>query len=287
MESPKTALVTGCSEGGIGDAIAQELHGRGYRVFATARDLTKTEHLAKMGLDVLQLDVADPVAIDEAVAHVREITGGKLDMLVNNAGASYHAPVLDTDIARARAMFDVNVWGVLQMTQKFSPLLIESKGTIINIGSIVGELPFPFVGLYCASKAALKLISRTMRMEYKAFDVNVIHVVSGGVNTPLFAKGGKQSLSEDSPYWPARDVLKDWLNGDKYAEGRTTSPKDSARAIISNALSWWPRDIHWYGDGVWPIFFVSNFLWRRLWDFGAWINGFPNLKKVLLEKKAK
>jgi NAD(P)-dependent dehydrogenase (short-subunit alcohol dehydrogenase family) len=94
--------------------------------------------------------------------------------------SGYHAPVLDTEIAKARAMFDVNVWGVLEVTQKFSPLLISAKGTIVNIGSIVGELPFPFVGLYSASKAALKLISRTMRTEYAPFDVKVIHV-----STPL------------------------------------------------------------------------------------------------------
>lgn len=88
MAIPKTALVTGTSKGGIGDAIAQELHKRGFRVFATARNLTKVQHLANLGLDVVQLDVVDSASIDAAVAHVQEATGGKLDMLVNNSGVS-------------------------------------------------------------------------------------------------------------------------------------------------------------------------------------------------------
>lgn len=73
-------------------------------------------------------------------------------------------------------MFDVNVFGLLELTQKLSPLLINAKGTVINIGSVVGELPFPFMGMYCASKAALEMISRAMQLEYAAFDVKVIHV---------------------------------------------------------------------------------------------------------------
>jgi NADP-dependent 3-hydroxy acid dehydrogenase YdfG len=88
MASAKTALVTGCSKGGIGDALAQELHKRGFHVFATARNLTTIQHLLDQGLDTVQLDVADSRSIDAAVKHVQEAAGGKLDMLVNNAGVS-------------------------------------------------------------------------------------------------------------------------------------------------------------------------------------------------------
>lgn len=86
----KTALITGCSEGGIGDAIAQEFHKNGVRVFATARNLTKIEHLRALGLEVLQLDVLSPESIQMAVADVQKATGGTLDFLVNNAGAGEH-----------------------------------------------------------------------------------------------------------------------------------------------------------------------------------------------------
>lgn len=86
----KTALITGCSEGGIGDAIAQEFHKNGVRVFATARNLTKIEHLRALGLEVLQLDVLSPESIQMAVVDVQKATGGTLDFLVNNAGAGEH-----------------------------------------------------------------------------------------------------------------------------------------------------------------------------------------------------
>ena len=82
----KTVLITGCSEGGIGDALAKSFHKKGLRVFATARTLTKIEHLRVLGLDVLALDVVDEESIKKAVESVRAATGGTLDILVNNSG---------------------------------------------------------------------------------------------------------------------------------------------------------------------------------------------------------
>jgi len=83
----KTVLITGCSEGGIGDYLAREFQSRGFRVFATARDLKKVEHLKASGLDVLALDVTSPESVDAAVKDVKAITGGTLDFLVNNSGS--------------------------------------------------------------------------------------------------------------------------------------------------------------------------------------------------------
>jgi 1-acylglycerone phosphate reductase len=82
----ETALITGCSKGGIGDALAQEFYHKGVRVIATARDLSKIHHLKTMGLDTLQLDVTSEESIQNAVRYIEKETGGKLDYLVNNAG---------------------------------------------------------------------------------------------------------------------------------------------------------------------------------------------------------
>jgi 1-acylglycerone phosphate reductase len=82
----KTALITGCSLGGIGDALAQSFHQKGLRVFATARDLSKIQHLKEMGMTVLPLDIIDTLSINRAVESVKEATAGTLDILVNNAG---------------------------------------------------------------------------------------------------------------------------------------------------------------------------------------------------------
>lgn len=83
----KTVLITGCSEGGIGDALAQEFHRKGLRVFASARNLSKIDHLKNLGLDIVPLDVVDDGSIREAVKMVKNATGGTLDILVNNSGA--------------------------------------------------------------------------------------------------------------------------------------------------------------------------------------------------------
>lgn len=85
--SRKTVLITGTSKGGIGDALAQEFHRKGLRVIATARNLNKVQHLKDMGLEVLALDVVNDASIREAVKSVSALTGGKLDVLVNNAGS--------------------------------------------------------------------------------------------------------------------------------------------------------------------------------------------------------
>lgn len=82
----RSALITGCSKGGIGDALAQEFHRKGVRVFAAARDITKITHLQAMGIDVLSLDVVSTDSIQAAISLVNKATGGKLDFLVNSAG---------------------------------------------------------------------------------------------------------------------------------------------------------------------------------------------------------
>jgi 1-acylglycerone phosphate reductase len=86
MQQQKVALVTGTSKGGIGDALAQEFHRRGLRVFATARNLDKVQHLRELGIETLPLDVESSASIQKTAEAVCELTGGRLDILVNNAG---------------------------------------------------------------------------------------------------------------------------------------------------------------------------------------------------------
>src|SRR5579871_3118794 len=98
QQSKRTVLITGCSEGGIGDALAQEFHRRGLRVFATARNLKKVEHLSHAGIEVFQLDVVDEASIRNAVETVTNLTGGTLDILINNSGSGYQMTLLDSDL---------------------------------------------------------------------------------------------------------------------------------------------------------------------------------------------
>jgi 1-acylglycerone phosphate reductase len=141
----KSVLITGCSAGGIGFALVEAFQKRGLTVFATARTLSKMPGLEKLpNVILLQLDVTSPADISRAVETVKEHTGGSLDYLINNSGQNYNIPALDLDIEQGQKMFEVNFWGPIRMIQAFSSLLIQSKGTIVNIGSIAAFLYSPF-----------------------------------------------------------------------------------------------------------------------------------------------
>ena len=140
----KYALVTGCSAGGIGAALCHELHTRDIHVFATARIPSKLGDLQRLpNLTAVALDVTLASSMTVAFDTVKNKTGGRLDFLVNNLGSQYVAPLLEIDLDEARRMYEVNVWGVVAVTQAFAPLLIAAKGTIVNMASISGSLPAP------------------------------------------------------------------------------------------------------------------------------------------------
>jgi 1-acylglycerone phosphate reductase len=147
MAPLKFVLITGCSDGGIGSALATVFHERGYHVVATARDVSKMSALAGLqNTTLLALDVAGLEQITAAVEAVRNETGGTLDVLINNAGRNHFSPVLDIDIAAAKNVYETNLWGPLAMIQAFAPLLIKAKGTIVSITSISGYVNVPHMG---------------------------------------------------------------------------------------------------------------------------------------------
>lgn len=133
----KSVLITGCSSG-IGHSLALEFKAKGFRVFATARKTDSISDLADQGIETLSLEVTSKESIDEVQKQVSSQTGGKLDILVNNAGRNYTVPALDIEIDEIRETFETNVFSVMRMCQAFAPLLIEAKGTIVQIGSLAG-----------------------------------------------------------------------------------------------------------------------------------------------------
>ena len=166
----QTVLITGCSDGGLGVALAVALHEAGLHVYATARDPSKMSQLASLGIETLVLDVESESSI---TACVGKISG--LDILVNNTGALTLMPVADVSIAKAKKLFDLNVWSQIAMTQAFLPLLLESKlGMIVNQTSILAVTTMPFQAVYNASKAALAMLSDTLRLELQPFGIKVI-----------------------------------------------------------------------------------------------------------------
>jgi NAD(P)-dependent dehydrogenase (short-subunit alcohol dehydrogenase family) len=148
----KTILVTGCSAGGVGAAIALALANKGHRVFATARNLSKIPpELADLpNVTALLLDVTSSKSIAAATTAVTNATEARgdrgLDVLVNNAGLGYTVPLLDADFELAQQVYETNVWGPVRVVQSFADLLIMKKGRLVNMCSISTVLHMPWMG---------------------------------------------------------------------------------------------------------------------------------------------
>lgn len=220
-------LITGCSPGGMGAVLAVFFHERGHNVYATARSAQKLDPLKEKGMRTLSLDISSSSSIEAAVASMTSDVPGGLDMLVNNAAGSYAMPMSDVSISEAKALFDVNVWSQLAVTQAFLPLLLKSaEGAAASPGSIcqgsfqpmivnhtsVGSLAaIPFQGIYNSSKAALAMITDTMRLELAPFGIRVVDLKTAGVqtnirsNSNVNAKG--DALPENSIYAVARETV--------------------------------------------------------------------------------
>jgi NAD(P)-dependent dehydrogenase (short-subunit alcohol dehydrogenase family) len=192
-------LVTGCSTG-IGRALALELHNRGQRVFATARNLSSLDGLP---CQKLSLDVTDQDSIERAVAEVLA-KAGRIDMLINNAGFNLVGPLAEVPLDGVRKLFETNLTGLLATTQAVIPYMArQRRGRIVNLGSVVGLLPTPFAGPYCATKAAVHMLSDVLRMECAPFNIDVIVVQPGGVRSSIAdtaAAGLERYAKESSLY---------------------------------------------------------------------------------------
>ncbi|KAH8846544.1 hypothetical protein MCOR27_002145 [Pyricularia oryzae] len=214
----KTVLITGCSSGGIGYALAEAFADVGYHVFATARDLSKAKDLTKHSsgnIQLLQLDVSSSESIKACVAAVDSATEGRgLDVLVNNAGGVHTMPLLDVDLDKARQTYEVNVWGVLALTQGFAGLLIKTGGVLMNIASIAAGVVMPWGGIYNSSKAAVANLSETLRLEMAPLGVRVITAMVGVVGTKIFLNTGNFALPPGSRYKSVEEQIAKQAQGE-------------------------------------------------------------------------
>ena len=216
----KAILVTGASTG-IGRRTTELLASRGYFVYAGARKQKDLEALnALENVAAVRLDVTIQDEIDAAVETVRK--GGRgLYGLVNNAGVFTGGPLIETDIGELQWLFDVNVYGVYRVTRSFAPLIIESKGRIINISSISGVLDWPMGGPYSMSKHAIEAYNDTLALEMARFDVGVSVIEPGNY---------KSDISMTARNRMAKKALQ--LEGTKYADewaGMSDSPEDRSQ----------------------------------------------------------
>ncbi|MEA5445996.1 SDR family NAD(P)-dependent oxidoreductase [Gammaproteobacteria bacterium AB-CW1] len=182
-QSQRTALITGCSSG-IGEAAAQLLRDRGWRVFATARRTLDVHRLERAGFEALQLDLNDSLSITVAVDQVMEATDGRIDALVNNGAFALPGAVEDLSRAAMRAQFEANVFGTMELTNRVIPMMREhGQGRIVMLSSMLGLVAAPWLGSYNASKFALEGFTDTLRMELADSGIRVVTINPGPVES--------------------------------------------------------------------------------------------------------
>ncbi|CAI7602979.1 unnamed protein product [Penicillium crustosum] len=265
-DTRRSVLITGCSPGGIGNSLAREFNRNGLRVLATARDAATISDLADLGIETLSLTVDDPENVKLCFAEVEKRLGDKgLDYLVNNAGRNYTVPAMEVELAEVRQTFETNLFAVITMCQTFLPLLIKAKGTIVQIGSVAGIIPYVFGSVYNASKAALHSFSDTLRVELAPFGVHVTTIVTGGVQSRIARTD--RSLQPGSLYSP---IESEYLTRVKHSQ-HNAMPNDAyARNVVSQVLygsapwRWlWPwarggKNWIWEGRASWLIWMLSG-----------------------------
>ena len=242
----KTVLVTGASSG-IGEAAAIALAARGHRVLAGVRREADAKRLAA-GLgsrsQALILDVTRPEQIE--AARVAVDAAGGLDALVNNAGVTISGPLEHLPLDDLRQQFEINVFGVIALTQAMLPALRRSRGRAIIVGSVGGRNAMPLIAPYCASKHAIEALVPALRMELRHAGVAVSLIEPGSTRSAIWdtsiarSKAGEARLSNEAieQYGPALEALRAFAG----RIGKAGSPpRVVARAIVSAVESRRPK----------------------------------------------
>src|SRR5215216_738856 len=188
----QVALVTGASSG-IGEAVARALVGAGFTVYGTSRKATTGEKREEVVF--LPLDVTDD---ESAAGAVREVLdrSGRIDVLVNNAGVGVAGAAEESSVEQARALFETNLFGAMRMTRAVLPhMRQQGSGRIINVSSVLGFLPAPFMALYAATKHAIEGYSESLDHEVRDHGVRVLLVEPGYTRTSFDAN----AVAADEP----------------------------------------------------------------------------------------
>ncbi|EXJ87652.1 hypothetical protein A1O1_04576 [Capronia coronata CBS 617.96] len=236
--SKQTVLITGCLDGGLGAALAIAFHKAGLHVYATARNPARMTQVAELGIETLTLDVLSESSIAACVSKIP-----RLDILVNKAGAAYSMPVTDMSIPKARKLFDLNA---------FLPLLLKSKGIIVNQTSIAASLILPLAAAYGASKAAMAHISETLRLELQPFGITVIELKTGLVRSNLIKNheiATQPQLPENLIYTPAKEQVETALRQERFV-GEGLPADQWATAVTQDILQKQPPPVIWRGDSA-------------------------------------
>ncbi|WP_310396952.1 SDR family NAD(P)-dependent oxidoreductase [Hymenobacter sp.] len=281
-------VITGVSSG-LGLATARAFLRRGYRVFGSVRTPADAARLqAELGEHFVPLlfDVTDAPAIARAATEVeRQLAGEPLRGLINNAGIALGGPLLYQPMDVVRQHFEVNVLGLVQVTQAFLPLLGARAdfrgrpGRVINIGSVSGQVASPFMGAYVGTKFALEGLTATWRRELQLFGVSVVLIGLGVTQTPIWDKGMDLEPYRDTPYHGAAQRFAGFVNRTR-AKGLT--PEYVAGRLVGILETPRPRLRYGIAPDILRSWVIPRLIPARLFDWllGKGIGLLPQRKKI-------
>ncbi len=267
MNSPCSVLVTGASSG-IGRATARRLAAAGITVFAGVRRISPDPET----FHEILLDVTDAASIESARREIETRVGGAgLDGLVNNAGIGDIRPLEFTPPDDFRRVFDVNVFGVVAVTQAFLPLLHRARGRIVNIGSIGGIVTIPFAAALTASKHAIESISDSLRQELYAAGIFVTCIQPASINSGSAEKLAAQTEKTIDALPPDGrrrygDLLRTFTQTMLRSETSGSPPEAVAKAVLDVLNANRPPARHLVGKDRHLLKFLARGLPDRLRD---------------------
>lgn len=228
----KVVVITGVSSG-IGRLTAQMFAQEGCKVFGTVRSLDKASPLS--GIDLVEMDVCDEGSVQRGFKSIIA-KAGRIDVLVNSAGVTLIGATEESSVDEGKTLFDTNVWGLLRTIQAVLPYMREQKsGRIVNMSSVLGFLPAPYMALYSASKHAVEGLSETLDHEVRGFGIRVALVEATFTKTNLDINAPRAAASI-SAYDSDRKTVSEAIQ--KNVE-KAKTPEGVAATVVNAALGAW------------------------------------------------
>jgi NAD(P)-dependent dehydrogenase (short-subunit alcohol dehydrogenase family) len=233
----KIAIVTGSSTG-IGYETSLTLARNGFLTYATMRKLNKAENIKSVAtkenlpVHIQQLDVTDDVSVKNAIQTISSETGGRIDVLVNNAGYGLNGAFEDLSMNEIKAQYETNFFGLIRVTQAVLPIMRGQKsGTIVNISSGAGRFGFPSGSAYVSTKFAVEGLSEAISYELEPFGIKVI-IVEPGVIRTNFGNGSVVAKKSQDPNSPYSQMMKKIANSFEELMKNSSSPDLVANIVL-------------------------------------------------------
>jgi NAD(P)-dependent dehydrogenase (short-subunit alcohol dehydrogenase family) len=262
MPDQRVVLITGASSG-AGQSTARLLSQRGYKVFGTSRNPTSAEPMP--AVEMFPLDVRADASVQACIEAVVS-RGGRLDVLINNAGYELAGALEEISAEETRAQFETNFFGVLRMVDAVLPLMRRQKcGHIINVSSLSGLSAIPFLGIYSASKFALEGYAEALRHEVKPFNIRVSLTEAGFLRTPMMnhRQLGASRIAEYDQ-WRQRA-----LDAIRAHEEKGPGPEVVAETLLEILSSKTPRLRYLIGGQAKSVARLRRFLPAGLYEYGV------------------